>query len=230
MGLINRIFLIVLASLLSACSVNLPFSKNGDGDDNPEQTVIEGADGQALFVPIANPFPPDDSATPQAARNDFEKAKEAIKAQRLSEAESLLTLMSETYPNLSGIYTNLGIVYLKQQAYLQAEKAAQFAIGVNMHNFDAYIVLGLALREQGKFSEAEKNYLAVLNIWPHHNPSQRNLGILYDLYMGKLEKAVVHYEISQQISGGEDKELKNWIIDIKRRIASQAKKAPESEG
>lgn len=171
------------------------------------------------FVFIPNPYPIDESAVPKSARNEFAKVKVAMAEKNWPEAESQLMIMSTTYPTLSGIYVNLGIVYLQLAEFEEAERALQFAIETNKTNFDAYTVLGVVYREQGKFAEAEKNYLDALTLWPHHAASQRNLGILYDLYLGKFEQALVHYKISQQIAGGDDRELMLWIVDIERRIA-----------
>lgn len=197
------------------------------------QTGTEGAD-EVPFVFIPNPYPIDESSVPKAAREDFARVKAQMNAKNWVEAEDLLVRMSETYPNLSGIYVNLGIIYLQLPDFEEAERALVFALGLNKTNFDAYTVLGVVYREQGKFTEAEQNYLDALALWPHHAPSQRNLGILYDLYLGKFEKALEHYRISQQLAGGENRELKLWIVDLERRIAEHQSAAPaesvESQG
>lgn len=171
------------------------------------------------FVFIPNPYPADEAAVPKVAREDFARVKAQMNAKNWVEAEDLLVRMSEAYPNLSGIYANLGIIYLQLPDFSEAERALVFALGLNKTNFDVYTVLGVVYREQGKFAEAEQNYLDALALWPHHAPSQRNLGILYDLYLGKFEKALEHYRISQQLAGGENRELKLWIVDLERRIA-----------
>lgn len=174
------------------------------------------------FVFIPNPYPTDESTVPKAAREDFARVKAQMSAKNWVEAEDLLVRMSETYPNLSGIYVNLGIIYLQLPDFVEAERALVFALGLNKTNFDAYTVLGVVYREQGKFAEAEQNYLNALALWPHHAASQRNLGILYDLYLGEFEKALEHYRVSQHLAGGESRELKLWIVDLERRIAERA--------
>lgn len=189
------------------------------------QTGTEGTD-DIPFVFIPNPYPADEAAVPKTAREDFARVKAQMNAKNWVEAEDLLVRMSETYPDLSGIYVNLGIIYLQLPDFAEAERALVFALGLNKTNFDAYTVLGVVYREQGKFAEAEQNYLDALALWPHHAPSQRNLGILYDLYLGEFEKALEHYRISQHLAGGENRELKLWIVDLERRIAEREATAP----
>jgi len=101
----------------------------------------------------------------------------------------------------------------------KAENAYRFALQTNPLNFDAYTNLGVLLREQGQFEQAEENYLAALGYWPHHQASLLNLGILYDMYLSKLPEALNYYELAQKLNARED--LKGWIIDLKRRLPKE---------
>ena len=185
----------------------------------PEPVLAEGE--EAPFVLIPNPYEATKGEVPSQAVKEFAEVKVAMAGKKWQRAEELLTLMVETYPLLSGPYVNLGIVQ-KQMGDLEgAEKTFVFALETNANNMDAYSQLGLLQREQGKFEAAEKTYLDALNIWPHHLASNINLGVLYDLYMGRFEDALVHYELAQKIQGGEDRQLKGWIVDLKRRIGGR---------
>lgn len=220
------ITLVLLLILMSACSTNIPFLKSKAEQESlssqREKELLEAAqaaegDG-AVFIAIPNPYLEDPSSVPKAARKDFQQIKALMVDKRWLDAETGLLGMTELYPNLSGVYTNLGIVYQNTAQYEEAVKALTFAIEKNKFNFDAYTVLGTVYREQGKFEDAEKTYFAALDLWPHHPASRRNLGIVYDLYMGRWDDALVQYEMSQKIAGGEDRELKGWIVDLQRRI------------
>src|SRR5690606_873070 len=105
----------------------------------------------------------------------------------------------------------------------ETEKAAQAftqAIAANANNLDAYNQLGILKREAGDFTGAEEQYQQALAIWPFHPASHRNLGILYDLYMGRGEEALRHYQAYQQLLPEPDKVVNGWIVDLERRIGA----------
>lgn len=221
MPFINTLYkyLVVLGVVfLAACSANTP-----KDDVEEELPVIEGeaaVGGEApAFVLIPNPYTPGN--VPEQAKREYAKVKELMLAKKWKQAVGLLSLMVETYPTLSGPYINLGIAYHQLEQLENSEKALKFAIETNAQNLDAYTQLGFLYREMGRFDEAEESYKKALAIWPHHLPSTTNLGILYDLYMGRFDDALVYYELSQNISGGENRQLKGWIVDLKRRMGEK---------
>ena len=207
-------FIVVLA----ACSGQA----TKDESENTAEPVAEDSEAEttieAPFVAIAKPVSPESKPVPSSARQEFARAHQSMVNQNWAEAEGLLLLMTETYPELSGVYANLGIVYQKQEKWTEAENAYKYAIQVNAHNFDAYTNLGVLYREQGKFQDAEVTYKKALALWPHHQSSLVNLGVLYDLYLGQYELALENYELAQKLNAEEDRQLKGWIIDLQRRL------------
>jgi len=213
--LIKGLFIAIIL-ILAACSN----TQKKEKETTPEPVL--GEDGQPVpevFVAIPNPYVAGDAPGP--AKQEFAKIKSLMNAKKWTQAKGLLELMVETYPSLSGPYVNLGIVHYKLKEYEASEKALKFAIETNAQNFDAYTRLGLLYRELGRFDEAEQVYVKALALWSHHPASVKNLGILYDLYMGRFDEALEYYELSQKISGGEDRQMKGWILDLKRRMASK---------
>ena len=210
----QSLLLVVLSALLSACG---GMAKKEDADIG----VDADADSEMPLVKIPRPEPANKPSAPRAAKDEFAGVKVAMDAQNWPDAESRLLLMIQTYPQLTGLYTNLGIVYTKQEKLEDAEQAYRSAIAGNAFNFDAYTNLGLLLREQGRFSDAETVYLSALTQWPHHQPSLINLGILNDMYMGKFPEALGYFKTAQRLNDEPDKKLKGWIVDLERRIGAQ---------
>ncbi len=220
--------IIIALFVLSGCQ-NMPASekkKQSKKKDDAQPEQIE----EAPFVPLPNPYhqqPKPD--VPSNAKSEYARVKEAMAAKQWEKAEDLLTLMIETYPRLSGPYVNLGIVQVKLKNPEEAEKAFKYAIELNQTNMDAYTELGALYREQGKFSQAEGIYKNALAVWPHSREANINIGILYDLYMGRFEDALMHYEMAQKLSSEPDRKLKGWIIDLNRRIKKKARSQPQAE-
>lgn len=186
-------------------------------DEGAEQAAL--AEGEQVpFVLIPSPY--QSGSVPGQAKKEFAAAQASMREKQWDQAEATLLLMTETYPELSGPYVNLGIVYLQTQRYEEAVKALEFAIATNPTNMDAYSQLGLAYREQGLFEQADMSYQSALSVWPHHADSLKNSAILYDLYLGKLPEALERYKLLAQIQGEPTRELKGWIIDLERRIAN----------
>ena len=48
-----------------------------------------------------------------------------------------------------------------------------------------------------------------------------NLGILFDLYLQDLEKALQQYRKYQKLTSDENTQVAGWIIDIERRRQSK---------
>ncbi len=199
-----------LALLLAAVTACTSMS-NKEKEAEPTET----AESQP-FVLILNPYLP--GVVPEPAKLEYANIKATMQGEKWVQAKGLLELMAATYPSLSGPYVNLGIVHHALGEMEEAEKALQYAIEVNPQNLGGYTRLGILYRELGRFDDAEAVYLKALGVWPHHLPSVKNLGILYDLYMGRFDDALAYYELSQNILGGEDRQLKGWIIDLKRRM------------
>ena len=101
----------------------------------------------------------------------------------------------------------------------KADQAFTRAIAVNANNLAAYNQLAIMKREAGQFSAAEALYQQALRVWPFHPESHKNLGILYDLYLGKGALALQHYQAYQQLLAEPDRQVNGWIIDLERRLA-----------
>lgn len=172
------------------------------------------------WQPSPNPYLQQSIKISDSVQQAFETAVSAMGEQRWSQAQSQLEALTEQHPDLSGPWVNLGIVLRQQNQRQQAEAAFEQAITANPLNNDAYIQYAVLLREQGRFDEAEALYLQALEVWPHSPKAHRNLGILYDLYMGQWPKAMEHYQMALKVSDEPSRELEGWIIDLRRRMGA----------
>ena len=161
-------------------------------------------------------------AAPREARSQYEHALDLMRQKRYDEAASILQTMTQTYPDLSGPYLNLGIAYLRMDRPTDAEEAVRQALVVNPDNAEGYNLLGLVQRESGHFTEARESYEQALKLDPQFADVHLNLAILLDLYLGQAQAALEHYERYQETAGMEDKQVKLWITDLRQRLPAAA--------
>ncbi len=172
--------------------------------------------------PLPNPYRVDPPSVPGAARQRFDDALAALEQQQWQAAETDLLWITEHHPELSGPYLNLALLYQRSQQPDKVEPAFRQAIAATPDNVAAYNQYAIYLRQQGRFADAEAQYLRALEVWPDSPNTHLNLGILYDLYMGQLQQALKHYRAYQALQPEPDRRVQGWIVDTERRLARQA--------
>ncbi len=108
--------------------------------------------------------------------------------------------------------------YAKHETATADERSLQGK--VKELNLDA-----IALREMGDFGAALESYQQALDRSPDDALTHRNIGILYDLYLGKPGKALYHYGRYQALISTEDRAVAGWIVDLERRHVQLAREA-----
>lgn len=226
----SGIILLVLIALLTACASS-PEKKSRKSKADEDITL---APAGASILPAGpatpNPYLQNPANVSKAIASQFASAQNAMRNQQWGQAENLLLQIIASNDKLSGAHLNLANVYAAQKEKEKAETSYQMAIAANPKNLDAYNQFAIFQREAGNFVEAEKLYKQAIVVWPFHAASHKNIAILYDLYMGKPEQALPHYEAYLQLVG-EDKQAASWIADLQRRLGIQpkSKAAPAAE-
>jgi tetratricopeptide (TPR) repeat protein len=91
-------------------------------------------------------------------------------------------------------------------------------------NIEAYNQLGIHYRNNGRFDNARNAYEKALVINPNYLSAHLNLGILYDLYLRDVGKALEQYRLYKNLLPTEDKQVAMWIADLeKRKIGAEVK-------
>jgi tetratricopeptide (TPR) repeat protein len=195
---------LLLSLMLAACG-SAP--KKTDGPTAP-------AVGQAEA-----PKPPD-KGDPQAR---FNAALEQLKTKQLQEAEQSLVSLTQDFPQFSGPWTNLGIIYAKSNRKPQAAIAFNKAAVLNQENVVAFNWLGILARETNDYPRAQLAYEKVLKLDPDNALAHYNLAILFDEFLKRPADALPHYREYQRLSGRQDLKVLAWVAEIE---ASMPKPAP----
>ncbi len=151
-----------------------------------------------------------------------------MKAGRGTDAELELKQLAVAYPQFSGPQVNLGILYLKDSRYGDAEAAFKAALQINVANAQAANELGIVERRLGKFGDAEAAYQKAIAAEPNYADAHMNLGVLYDLYLSEPQKALEQFERYIELKG-DTKPVSGWVVELRKRVgaaAPQPKKEP----
>lgn len=216
---ISRLALYGLCLWLAACGGK----QEKQIQEEPQQVVREFDFSAAQKRPIRasefgpNPYLAAAVTVPEEAMTQYRFAVEALKGGNQDLAEQQLLEMLDSYPALSGPAYNLAVLKRQQGDQEAAEKYLEMALNRNYANFDARNLKALMLREAGEFDQAEQVYRDIISSWGGYAPAYRNLGILYDIFMGRVDDALVYYRQYNYMIDEPDPQVNGWIVDIERR-------------
>ncbi|WP_419810402.1 hypothetical protein [Bacterioplanoides sp.] len=196
--------LVLAALMLSACSV---FQSAPEVVDSGPVEQPLPAELPALYAQGLSLLQDVDDA------EDTSSAKQAAQQTALAHWQTL----SEQYPAYPGVWTNLALSQYQMMDYDESLVSLNKAQQLDSQYCPAFKLKGLVLRELGQFRDAESSYLAAAQCDPQDANVPYNLGILYDLYLADLDKALVQYQKAQAMMAEPDEALAIWIPDLQRR-------------
>ena len=165
---------------------------------------------------------------PPKAQTMFEQAVSVMASGDYVEAEFRFQEFILQYPGYPGAHTNLAIIHAHNGDDKAAEDSITDALIIDPEHAPTLNQLGMLLRRQGKFAEAEAAYLKAVTAEPDYALAHYNLGVLNELYLQRLDSALMHFEAYQGLTG-EDKQVEKWIADLKRRLAASQRTANVTE-
>ena len=216
---ISRLVTVAFVLLLAACGGQQAREPLPSMQPEIRQFDFEAAAKKPIPADAfgANPYLQTATVVPEAAITEYRFAVEALRGGNQDLAEQQLLEMIERYPELSGPAYNLAVLKKQQGDTEAANEYLDIALNRNYANFDARNMKALMLREAGDFDQAEQMYQDIIRSWGGYKPAYRNLGILYDLYMGRAEDALVYYRQYNYMLEEPDPQVEGWIVDIERR-------------
>lgn len=180
--------------------------------------------------PPAAPAKPAPARPKPADKGDpnkrFAEALALHKGNQVGEAEAAYLALTQDFPQYSGPWTNLGIVYAKSNRRPQAVSALSRAVTANATNYVAYNWLGLLYREGNDLPRARAAYDKALALKPDYALAHYNLAILLDAHLKRPLEALPHYREYQRLSGRQDLKVLAWIAEIEAATGVKAADAP----
>jgi len=184
-----RALLLAAAGTLAACGA---FQEKPDRPERPD-------------APPATPAPTPDKGDPQGR---FDAAMALWQQNQIAEAEEAFVSLVQDFPQHSGPWTNLGILYAKSNRRPQAIGALTKAVSLNPQNKVAFNWLGILHREAGDLNRARLSYEKALQLDPDYALAHYNLAILLDAHLKQPAEALPHYRAYR--SAGSTRRSSSW--------------------
>lgn len=198
-----RLSFLLAAVLLSGCSIF-----------TPKPVVV---DTQADVL----------GAIPTELEQSFGDALELLQDEEYEEAEKLLLVVTQKFPDFAGPWSNLAIAQSKQEKYDAALVSIDNALQQDESFCQAVSLKGVVLRELGQFKQAKDQYLAALTCNPNDIMTLYNVGVLSDLYLHDNVTALSYYQKYLAALGEQqDETVQSWVVDLKRRVPAESQQEP----
>ena len=149
----------------------------------------------------------------------FQQAIDHMQAGRWDAAIPLLEALTTTHDQLAGPWLNLGIAYTRSGAGDRARDAFETAAARNPRQAEAWNQLGMLHRRGGRLEQAATMYRHASEAEPDHADSHWNLALLYDRYLPDSAAAHHHLVRYQQLTGKDDPQVSQWLIELHERTA-----------
>jgi len=157
------------------------------------------------------------------ASSQYGKARKLMEGGHYSQAIPVLDQLLTASPEQPDLSVNLAIAYRETGQLDEALDILQSVVEAHPNHTAALNQLGIVQRQLGHFDKALAAYQHAISVNDDYALAHRNLGILYDIYLQKPDSALEQYEKYLTLSAGSDKDVENWIIDLKRRIETEQK-------
>ncbi len=158
----------------------------------------------------------------------YEQAAASMAAGDFVDAELRFKEFLLQHPQYPGAHVNLAIIHGNSGDDVAARASLDQALALDANHPAALNQMGMLLRRNGNFLEAEAAYLKAVTVSPDYALAHYNLGVLNELYLQRLDVALRHFETYQALVG-DDKQVEKWIVDLRRRVAAAQRTANVAE-
>ncbi len=154
----------------------------------------------------------------EVQKKQYLDAVAALKSGDYATAETMLNDLLNVIPNLAGAHVNIGLIKRAQGNEKGALAAFETALQHNPNNISALLQLSNAAQKEGRFLDSEAYLKRAHSVNSEDSLVNYNMGVLYELYLQDIDKAIKHYSKYVQLGRGDDIEtVKRWIMLLERK-------------
>ena len=149
---------------------------------------------------------------------EFAEVVAAFETNDFTRAKKMLTEVTTREPGHARAWANLGMVLSRSASEDEAIAVLEKAVSINPQLAPALNQLGVLYRRTGRLADAERAYEQALAADPDNPRTHRNIGVLYDVYLGRPADALRHYQRSMELEP-EGETLSRWVDELERRVS-----------
>lgn len=197
----RAILAMLLVGTLASCS-----SLQGE----PTLSAADTAASSEATASAAQPLQGNESSQGQQAqqltdaqRQSQHAAMQAITERRYADAVNLLKPLADPHSQYM-----TAVCWYRLQQFDLASSSLSTLLNAYANHAPALNLRGLVAKQQGLYRQAERDFLAAIAATPSFAPAERNLGILYELYLANPSQAALHYQRYVELTG--DKTVERW--------------------
>ena len=147
-----------------------------------------------------------------------------LRTGRAKEAEKFYNDAGEIDPANPVLHYNMGVFLYSEGNYPGALE--RFTRAIDNGKRDALTLSGKAqaLAKLRRYDEALKAFEEMRDINPEDPRPYRNMGIIYEIYLEDMDKALENYDVYLKKGGKDSKDVSAWIDVVKARLSMREKK------
>lgn len=151
------------------------------------------------------------SPTQQTA---FNAALAALEADQLEKAASQLKKLTAARQDVAALWLNLALTEYRQKSLASANDNIRRALALTNNSAAIHNLAGLIYMETGAFKQAETHFLKAITLKPQYHQALYNIGLLQDVYLQDVKKAIQYYEQYLALQKG-DTRTQDWLSHLK---------------
>lgn len=219
MFIMFRPLIAVLLLLVFASCTSTP---EKPGVKSQTQPVVTKNEEQAKLPEISPSTEPviDSSRWSSAAKKLFSQGVAAIKKDPVRAKDYFMQAI-KLAPTMEPAYVNVVKLDIQNKKLTNLDSLKKDAEQQHVTTARLLNLFGLAERMKGEFKVSKSSYSRAIKLNNSYLPAILNMAILQDVYIGDLLSAQKYYRMYQQgmlAQGKKDKNLKNWLADLKQRL------------
>jgi len=225
-------YLLTLLMLLVVSCSSTPEKSSTQSQIQPQETPKSTKSMATQSAPVMELYSYDASKWSRDAIQNFNNGVRYLKSNSKKASEFFYKAIALA-PSMEPAYFNVLKIAINGKHLTEIDKIYALYLKQKMASPRLMTLMGLAKRMKGEFKVSKKLYSDAIKLNNSYLTAILNMAILEDVYLGDVESAQKYYLMYQkqlQIQGKKDKNLKNWLADIKQRMKHRQNDTTTSEG
>ncbi len=127
--------------------------------------------------------------------------------------------IDKEFPDTPLFHYNYAIHLYKKGDYIDALTELKKSPGIEKKEFKPLLLEIQILVKSGRIERALSSLFKLIDRYPEEPASYKHLGIVYEIYLGDMEKALYNYSKYKRLEKDGEKTVQPWIDVVKAKLA-----------